>query len=141
MVSQGRCGRSVRYDAKPGKLRDPAPSAPSPTSSPTVSPAPVFRIGDLLCETADEYVRVDNIGTGAGNLSGWFIYSVIGSETYVFSGYVLSPGRSVYVHSGPRAPPTGGHDLRWTTEFIWNDGYDTARLKDAQGQLVDEDDC
>jgi hypothetical protein len=65
----------------------------------------------------------------------------VGSQQYTFSSRTLGPGESVYLHSGPDAPPSGGNRIRWTTAYIWNNNGDTAQLKDPQGHVVDEDDC
>lgn len=111
------------------------------TATPRPTATPDLVIGVLQCETRDEYVRVDNAGGSAVNLSGWRVYSTEGSQTYSFSGYTLAAGASVYVHSGPDAPPTSGNNLRWTTAYIWNNDGDTAQLKNPQGSVADEDDC
>jgi hypothetical protein len=98
-------------------------------------------IAFLQCETMNEYVRVTNVGSAPAALLGWDIHSVVGSQTFDFPSYTLSPGADVYVHSGPDAPPTSGNHLRWTTAYIWNNDGDTAELQDPSGQVVDEDDC
>jgi hypothetical protein len=71
-------------------------------------------------------------------MTNWRIQSVVGGQWYTFpTGYVLAPGSSVRVHSGPDAlssPPT---DLRWTTAYTWNNDGDEARLYNAAGQVVD----
>ena len=95
----------------------------------------------MECETRDEYVRIDNIGGGAANLAGWHILSVVGSQTYDFPSYQLVPGASVYVHSGPDAPPTSGNHLFWTTAYIWNNEGDEARLIDPIGQTIHSRSC
>jgi hypothetical protein len=80
----------------------------------------------------DEWVRITNSGSTTKNLKNWDILSVIGTEVYTFAeDYLLRPGASVYVHSGPDAtlaPPT---HLRWTTGYIWSDSlFEEARLLD-----------
>ena len=113
---------------------------PVPLPTPTIA-APYFVIGQLRCDTSDEYVRVDNIGGVAGNLSGWRIHSVVASQTYYFPDFVLGPGASVYVHSGPGAPPTNGNNLLWTTSYIWNNNNDQAQLINPNGAVVFSRSC
>lgn len=142
--------------APPTATRTVAPPTSTPTA--TTTPAPLtathtvppatptqgtaqLRIGMLQCQGRDEYVRVDNVGGSSVNLAGWKIYSVVGSQTFTFSSYQLAAGASVYVHSGPDAPPTSGNHIRWTTSYIWNNDDDTAQLKNPSGQVVDEDRC
>lgn len=86
-------------------------------------------------------MRVDNFGGSATNLSGWRILSVVGSQNFLFPSYVLGAGASVYVHSGPDAPPPGGNRFRWTTAYIWNNNGDEAELISPQGAVVDDDSC
>ena len=116
-------------------------SRPASTATPTTPPAAELHIATLQCETRDEYVRVENVGTAAAQLSGWTIFSVTGSQTFSFPSYVLQPGASVTVHSGPDAPPTGGSVFRWTTAYIWNNDGDEAELTDPSGDVVDSRDC
>lgn len=128
----------------------PTPSAtytpsvtPLPSETPTAtSPPPAqLLIGVLHCEGRDEYIRVDNAGGASAQLSGWKIISVVGSQTYAFPSYTLAPGATVYVHSGPDAPPSGGNNLRWTTAYIWNNEGDDAELRSPSGTVVDTDSC
>lgn len=117
-------------------------SVPTETITPTSTPgAGLLRIGFLQCATSNEYVRIDNIGSTSVNLAGWDLFSVIGSQNFDFPAYDLLPAESVYVHSGPGAPPTSGNDLRWTTSYIWNNDSDEARLISPQGLVVDSDVC
>ena len=123
-------------------------STPTATTTPTWTPAATptvaasyLIIGELRCNTSDEYVRVDNIGGVAGNLTGWRILSVVGPQTYYFPDYELGPGASVYVHSGPDAPPTSGNNLLWTTSYIWNNNNDQAQLITPGGAVVSQMSC
>lgn len=95
----------------------------------------------LQCETTNEYVRIDNIGGAIVSMAGWRILSVVGPQTYFFPGYQLQPGASVYVHSGPDAPPSSGNRLRWTTAYIWNNNGDEARLMSPSGAVVSNRSC
>ena len=92
----------------------------------------------LKYEGRDEYVRITNDGDAAQNMTGWSILSVVGNQRYHFPiGFVLEPGASVRIHSGPDAvdnPPT---DLKWTDRYIWLNDGDKAELYNASGQLID----
>ncbi|NLE76391.1 MAG: lamin tail domain-containing protein [Chloroflexi bacterium] len=122
--------------AMPGRLLLPLISRQS--GLPAIGPAAVLQIGHLKYDGSDEWVRIDNIGANAQHMTGWTLVSVIGPQTYAFpSGYLLSAGASVYLHSGPDAdedPPT---HLLWSPSYIWNNAGDEARLYDEQGQEVD----
>ena len=126
----------------------PATATPTATRTPTRTPTPTATtgaahlvIGGLRCDTRDEYVRIDNTGGAAVNMSGWRILSVVGPQTYYFPSYQLQPGASVYVHSGPDAPPTSGNNLHWTTSYIWNNSGDEARLITPAGAIVSQRSC
>jgi hypothetical protein len=99
------------------------------TPTRTATPGPPVHLSGLACLGIDEWVRVTNSGSSQQNLKNWKIVSVVGSEFYTFTDdYMLRPGASVYVHSGPGAtsdPPT---HLRWTISEIWNNLNDEARL-------------
>jgi len=101
----------------------------------------VLQIEVLQCETANEYVRIDNTGGSAVAMSEWSILSVVGPQTFFFPEYQLEPGTSVYVHSGPDAPASGGYRLRWTTSYIWNNNNDEARLISPAGVVVSSRSC
>jgi hypothetical protein len=105
---------------------------PTPTRTPTATPGPAVYLSDLKCWGEDEWVSITNSGPTTKNLKNWKILSVYGAEVYTFAAdYLLRPGASVYVHSGPGAtvdPPT---HLLWTLDYIWYpDQYDQAKLLD-----------
>lgn len=117
-------------------------ATPTATSTPTATPnVAVVRIGVLSCRTEPEYVRIDNIGGAAAQLAGWRIHSVVGDQWYTFPTYTLDPGASVYVQSAEGAPPSSGNHLLWTTQNIWNNQGDQARLLTPAGVQVDTRSC
>lgn len=73
------------------------------------------------------------------------LFSTTGIQTYTFEDpYVLDPGATVYLHSGPQAPRTEGNRIRWTQNYIWNDvDGDTAQLKSPRPNsvIIDTKDC
>jgi len=121
-------------------------STPATTSTPTEVAISSVAIGDIRCETREEYVRIDNEGSASQDLTDWRIQSyestdsgcVPAGQWYTFpTGYVLDAGASVYVHSGPDAannPPT---DLKWVGSYVWHNDGDVAVLYDAAGAVID----
>lgn len=83
-----------------------------------------------------EYVRVKNNSSQTLDLTGCWILSENGGETYFFpQGTTLAPGGTLTILSGD-APPQG--DLVWTTDKVWKAKKgDAALLYDAQGRLLD----
>ena len=121
---------------------DPPPtSSPTPTETPTTpptsTPAPGPRLMALRCDTRDEMVEIAHFGSAPLELEGWTLFSANGPNLFVFPAYTLTPGESVFVHSGPDAPETEGAHIRWTTGYIWNDGDDEARLFSPENFVFD----
>lgn len=87
-----------------------------------------------------EYIGVANEGDVEADLSGWWLLSVRGNQVYHFpAGYVLPPGATVRVYSGPEAEANPEDGLLWTTDYMWNNREpDAAELYNAQGELVSE---
>lgn len=81
-------------------------------------------------------VTIRNNGGETVDLSGWYLYSERGGETYVFAdGTTLAAGASVTVAT----QTTGvGGDLVWPDKNVWhNSKTDAAQLCDAYGRLMD----
>ena len=111
------------------------------TATATVAPAADVRIVSISGD--GEYAIMSNLGTGAQNMTGWWLRSSDGqscqplvSQTYTFpGGYVLGAGASVRVTSGPNAVHNPPAVLRWTTSNIWANGGDRGDLHDQAGGL------
>lgn len=114
-------------------------ATPTATATATATPTPDVRITALQYSGTDEYIQITNNGPGTQNMSGWYVKRVlpVPERIYTFpSGYSLTAGAYVRVHSGPAAinsPPT---HLLWTTDYVWGDSSGQARLYDAAGVLV-----
>jgi competence protein ComEC len=95
-----------------------------------------------LCPGSDEFVEISNLGASGQLMTGWRLHSVVGNQWYYFPfGYTLPAGQAVRVHSGPQALYSLPYELRWTTDYIWNNEGDEARLYDAQNEMVDHWPC
>ena len=86
--------------------------------------------------TAQDTVCIRNNGREAADISGWFIYSEKGGQTFVFpAGTVLRPGQEITV-SALDSPDAG--DFVWPDDEVWHQTKpDTALLYDVYGRLAD----
>ena len=110
----------------------------SPTPTPTALPARAdVKIMRLDGSGTPEVVIVQNNGTAAQDLSGWYIESTIGPQTFNFpGGYQLAPGATVRIESYTGAkndPPT---TLLWSTDPIWRNAGDKAILRNTAGVAI-----
>jgi competence protein ComEC len=88
--------------------------------------------------TAPEYVVIQNTGSGAQDMTGWRLVSVVGPQTFNFpAGYVLSPGSSVRIESYTGAVNNPPAVLLWSTGAIWGNSGDKAVLYNAANAAVD----
>jgi len=106
---------------------------PKATRAPT---GPVVQIASLREASEPEEVTIRNVGDAPQDMTGWYLVSVRGHQVYRFpAGFVLQPGESVTIYSGPGAGQAGG--LFWTEEYVWNNREpDPAELYNAKGELV-----
>jgi PKD repeat protein len=97
--------------------------------------------GDDAANLNDEYFTLQNTGDEAIDLSGWTVENERGVSFRIPNGIVLAPNAMITIHSG------SGRDtasvLYWNaSEPVWNNTYDLAVLRDAEGKIVDYDvDC
>jgi len=82
----------------------------------------------------DEYVLIKNVGAGPLDMGGWKL-SDLANNTYSFAAFSLAAGAEVKVWV-----KTGADDaanLYWNRgSAVWNNGGDTATLRDAQGTVI-----
>jgi len=87
--------------------------------------------------TTPEYVIIRNTGSLAQDLTGWTLFSVIGSQSYSFpAGYVLAAGASVEVQSYTGAVDAPPNILLWGGVAIWNNTGDKAELLRPDSSVV-----
>lgn len=85
---------------------------------------------------AQDFICLRNNGNGAADISGWFLYSEKGGQTFVFpAGTVLQPGQEIGI-SALDSPDPG--DFIWPDDKVWHpEKPDTALLYDVYGRLMD----
>jgi len=115
-------------------------SFPVFSAYPAVGGSGTLAIGTIHEDGADlddEYVVFENTGDGDLDLSGWTVEDEAG-HTYAFpSGYTLTPGATVTLHTGSGTDTDA--DLYWGRGSpVWNDGGDTVSVYDDGGALVAE---
>ena len=110
-----------------------------PASLPTVTQdlhADV-QIALLSSSTTPEYILIQNQGTAPQDMSGWYIESSVGPQTFNFPiGFVLAPGASVRIESYTGAKNDPPQALLWSTDAIWNNAGDKAILRNAAGKTI-----
>ncbi|MEE8154665.1 MAG: CehA/McbA family metallohydrolase [Phycisphaerales bacterium] len=100
------------------------------TSPPTV-PALTLEVN-----LSTERARITNVGTGSINLTDWTLVSIKGNQKFVFpDDFLLGPGKSVVVTSGPSAKDDPPGFLKWTNRHVWNNSGDPGQLLDPDGEL------
>ena len=115
----------------------PTPSQLTPTPTPTVAPPDPIVIVELSGHSDPEYVDIYNRGATAQDMTGWYIVSVIGQETFFFpDGYILNSAALVQVESGSGATHNPPLQLLWTSETVWNNSGDRAILYNSSDQAV-----
>jgi len=103
------------------------PEPPPPTSE--------LAIIDINLNT--EVVTIKNNSSTSANLTGWYLISEVGEQTFYFpSGYTLEPSDVVYITSGRNAVDSPPTYLKWSGSYIWNNDGDPGSLYDSLGNLI-----
>ncbi len=125
--------------ATPTLTRTPAPTGTAtPTATATPAPTHAVQITFIQYPGDNEYVRIENTGATAQDLTDWHLLSGLGQERYAFpAGHMLEPESFVRIHSGPDAINDPPFDMLWTTAYVWDDDGDRAELYDSEDRLVD----
>jgi len=107
----------------------------TPTSRLAVTRIHADASGDDFQNLNDEYVVLKNTGTQPLDLSQWTLQDEAG-HTYTFpSRFTLAPEARVTIHTGHGTNTAS--DLYWGSSVpIWNNGGDTIRIMNAEGQPV-----
>ncbi len=93
-------------------------------------------------DAAMESITLANTGPVRATLDGWTLEDAAGT-TYTFTDLSLASGEQVTVYSGDAGnttvcDPSGGphHERCWGDQQVWNDGGDTAILRDGDGSEI-----
>ena len=83
-----------------------------------------------------EWVEIVNQGSEAVNLAGYTLKDAA-NHIYTFPAFTLQPGATVRLYSGQGQDDA--NSLYWglVGESVWNNGGDSAFLRDSKGNLVD----
>jgi len=117
---------------------------PTPTVTPTATPLPLIRDvrvegpcssfkGGSTRDPNGEYVCFKNYDTQTADMTRWLVRDAA-AHTYTFPSFVLNPGATVKLHSGPGS--NTATDLYWGRGLVWNNDHDTVYLYDAFGRPV-----
>jgi hypothetical protein len=82
-----------------------------------------------------EFVVVKNVSGGTVQLEGFSVRDASG-RTFTFPARRLRPGRLVRLHTG-RGTNTARHEYWGQSNYVWNNGGDTATLRNAAGRVID----
>jgi competence protein ComEC len=101
------------------------------------APPSQLNITTLSGTTNPEYVIITNSGGVSQDMTGWFLFSAIGSQTFNFpNGYFLGAGSTVRIESYTNAINNPPAVLFWTHNPIWNNNGDRAELHSNTNALV-----
>ena len=128
----------------------PTPAAtPTPTPTATASPTPTATIAlaQVVIHDVDlqaEVVTIVNQGSAPQDMTGWTLVSEVGGQVFRFpDGFILAPGATVRITSGPNGYSDPPAVLRWLKAdgspyrgYIWNNDGDPATIRDAEGSAV-----
>ena len=116
---------------------EPEPTATSePVSTGDIRITKIFFDGDVFQVESDEYVEIRNEDNKPIKLKGWSLEDEGPNHTYTFPAYTMAPGESCRIYTDEVHPDWCG--LNWGHgQAIWNNGGDTATLKDSSRKTID----
>jgi predicted extracellular nuclease len=82
-----------------------------------------------------EFVVVKNVSGRKVQLEGFTVRDASG-RTFTFPAMRLRPGRTVRLHTGT-GTNTARHVYWRQSNYVWNNGGDTATLRNAAGKVID----
>jgi len=130
------CETNIQAPAGPSPIQRPAGTPPELITDPS-SDSDSVAITSI--DLQGEVVTIKNNSNWPVEMTGWYLVSVIGNQTYYFpSGFVLEAGETVYITSGRNAKDDGVKYLKWTGSYIWNNDGDPGKLYNKNGVLVSE---
>jgi len=131
---QAGCANSViRWS--PAKVAKSTSAPGSITSGVRITKIVYNPSGDERYRPNAEQVYIKNVSGSRKNLKN-VVLSDVSGHSYKMPSYALSAGKTVIVHAGSGTNGSGHLYARWNTA-VWNNDGDTARLKSANGKLID----
>jgi Lamin Tail Domain len=112
----------------------------------TASAAPAIQFGVIQYDSPGtddgsnaslnaEIVVIKNVGGRRVQLKGFSVRDVSG-RTFTFPAMRLRPGGAVRLHTG-NGTNTARHVYWRQSNYVWNNGGDTATLRNAAGRVID----
>ena len=121
----------------------PPPPSPTPTSTVPAPPAPtgLVEIRDIFVDGAgtsepDEYVVIENDESFPIQLQNWTLRDEA-NHIFTFPSFVIQPNQQCRIYTNENHPETCGFNYGSSTA-IWNNGGDTAYLRNSIGTLIDD---
>ena len=114
-------------------------SQATPAVKPTITPVPQSRVTITLLSglTIPEYIIIQNDGTAPQDLTGWYVESVVGPQTFNFpAGFTLAPSATVRIESYTGAKNDPPQTLLWSTDAIWRNTGDKAIVRNSAGAAI-----
>jgi len=110
-----------------------SPARPTATTAPRAA----ITLTQLSGLSTPEVVVIQNNGDTPGDLTGWYLESTVGPQTFNFpDGFVLAPGASVRIESYTGATHNPPVALLWAVDPIWRNAGDKAILRNKAGAAV-----
>ncbi|MEO8538126.1 MAG: MBL fold metallo-hydrolase [bacterium] len=119
----------------------PIPTGPAPPGTPPPAPSATVIPGGVCGGATATIVGVDKVGevvtlSASGNLTGWRLVSLTGSQSFDFPSGFVATG-TVQVRSAVPIFANTATTLWWSTSNVWNNSSnDDAALYNCVGQLV-----
>jgi hypothetical protein len=112
----------------------------------TASAAPAIQFGVIQYDSPGtddgsnaslnaEFVVIKNVSRRKIQLEGFSVRDASG-RTFTFSAMGLRPGRTVRLHTG-KGTNTARHVYWRQSNYVWNNGGDTATLRTPAGRVID----
>ena len=84
----------------------------------------------------NEYVEIQNVDKKRIQLKDWILHD-IANHVFTFPDFVIQPNQTCRIYTNENHPEWCGFNYE-SGSAIWNNGGDTAYLRDANGTLIDD---
>ena len=117
--------------------------APAPKPTPVTAVVQFTKIvydapgADTSANINGEWLRLTNRSSRTINLKNWTVRDAAGN-TYKFTDYTLGAGRDVHIRNGKGSNGSPAGYRYWnSSRHVWDNGRDTATLRDSANRVVD----